>query len=266
MRQVAFFFSGAAIVFARLLQAVTVAGSLLPAVLVLVLSFSDESILYFPPQNWGFSLYRTVLSSPVWLATLGVSLKIGLCAAALALAIASPAAYAIARRGDLLSRCCEYLSLGPIIIPLTSYSVGLYFVFVKLNLVGSMLGLVLAHAVLALPVTIIALLTMLRRIPKDYELVAMSLGATRPRAIAGITARLLLPAFGAAFIFAFLTSFDDAVLVSFLGGTGVTTLSKAIFDSMQFSLDPSISAISALLMTATGLLVTAASLLRRPLQ
>jgi ABC-type spermidine/putrescine transport system permease subunit II len=90
MRQVAFFFSGAAIVFARLLQAVTVAGSLLPAVLVLVLSFSDESILYFPPQNWGFSLYRTVLSSPVWLATLGVSLKIGLCAAALALAIASP--------------------------------------------------------------------------------------------------------------------------------------------------------------------------------
>ncbi|SEC97830.1 ABC transporter permease [Bradyrhizobium erythrophlei] len=266
MRQTAFVISGAAILFARLLQAMTVVGSLLPAVLVLILSFSDESILYFPPQNWGLSLYRMVVSSPVWLSTLVVSFKVGSCAAALALVVASPAAYAIARREGLLSRCCEYLSLGPMVIPLTSYSVGLYFVFVKLHLIGTMFGLVLAHAVLALPVTIIALLTMLRRIPKNYELVAMSLGASRTRAIAGITARLLLPAFGAAFIFAFLTSFDDAVLVSFLGGTGVTTLSKAIFDSMQFSLDPSIAAISALLMTATGLLITAASLLRRPLQ
>ena len=266
MRRSAFFLSEAAIVFVRFLQGVTVAGSLLPAVLVLVLSFSDESILYFPPHSWGLSLYRMVLSSPLWLSALGVSFKVGLCAAALALAIASPAAYAIARRDDLFSRCCEYLSLGPMIIPLTSYAVGLYFVFVKLQLIGSLLGLVLVHAVLALPVTIIALLTMLRRIPKDYELIAMSLGATRSRAIAGITARLLLPAFGAAFIFAFLTSFDDAVLVSFLGGPGVNTVSKAIFESMQFSLDPSIAAISAILMIATGLLVTAASLLRRPLQ
>jgi ABC-type spermidine/putrescine transport system permease subunit II len=266
MRRLAFILSEAVIVFVRCLHAVTVACSLLPAVLVLILSFSDESILYFPPQNWGLSLYRMVLSSPMWLSTLGISLKVGLCAAAMTLVVASPAAYAIARRSDLLSRCCEYLSLGPMVIPLTSYSVGLYFVFVKLHLIGSMFGLIVAHAVLALPVTIIALLTMLRRIPKDYELIAMSLGATRPRAIAGVTARLLLPAFGAAFIFAFLTSFDDAVLVSFLGGAGVTTLSKAIFDSMQFSLDPSIAAISAILMTATGLLVTAASLLRRPLQ
>jgi ABC-type spermidine/putrescine transport system permease subunit II len=130
--------------------------------------------------------------------------------------------------------------------------------------VGSLPGLVLAHAVLALPISIIVLLTMLRHIPQEYEMIAMSLGATRPRAAIYITCRLLLPAFVAAFIFAFLTSFDDAVLVSFLGGPSVVTLSKAIFDSMRFSLDPSISAISALLMVATGVLIAVASLFRRP--
>jgi ABC-type spermidine/putrescine transport system permease subunit II len=265
MRRAAFALSWVAIALVRAMQAITVVGALLPAVLVLILSFSNESILYFPPHHWGLTLYRQVLASPLWLSALGISLKVGACAAAVCLITAAPAAYAIARRGDLLSRCCEFMSLGPMIVPLTSYSVGLYFVFLKLHLVGSFGGLVLAHAVLALPVTIIALLAMLRRIPKDYELVAMSLGATRLRATIGITARLLLPAIGAAFIFSFLTSFDDAVLVSFLGGPSVTTLSKAIFDSMQFDLDPSISAVSAVLMVATALLIAAASLLRRPL-
>jgi ABC-type spermidine/putrescine transport system permease subunit II len=264
MRRYAFPFSKALIGIVRAVQAATVIGALLPAVLVVVLSFSNESILYFPPHEWGFSLYRDVVSSSTWLNAIKVSFEVALPAAALSLAVAAPAAYVMARRNDLLSRCCEYASLGPMLIPLTSYSVGLYFVFLKLHLTGTWIGLVLAHAVLALPLTVIALLAMLRRIPKDYELIAMSLGATRTRAIAGTTVRLLLPAFAAAFIFAFLTSFDDAVLVSFLGGPSVTTLSKAIFDSLQFSLDPSIAAISAVLMVATGLLVSVASLLRRP--
>jgi ABC-type spermidine/putrescine transport system permease subunit II len=264
MRRAAFALSKVTLIAVRILQVAIVAGSLLPAVLVLILSFSDESILYFPPHHWGLSLYREVASSTLWRDAVGTSFKVAFLAAAVALTTVSPAAYAIARRNGLLSRGCEYASLGPMIIPLASYSVGLYFVFLKLHLIGRIEGLVVAHAVLALPITIIVLLAMLRRIPKDYELVAMSLGATRFRAVAGITARLLLPAFGAALIFAFLTSFDDAVLVSFLGGPSVVTLSKAIFDSMQFSLDPSISAISAILMVATGLLIAAASMLRRP--
>jgi putative spermidine/putrescine transport system permease protein len=247
----------------RVLQAGTVIFSLLPAVLVFVLSFSRDSILYFPSSQWGLDLYQEIATSPVWIGAIATSFKIGLCAAALALISAAPAAYAIARRPGLLAGICEYASLGPLVVPLASFSVGLYFVFLKLHLIGSFAGLVLAHAVLGMPVVVIVLLASLRRIPGEYEMVAISLGATRRRAAIDITARLLMPGFLAAFIFAFLTSFDDAVLVSFLGGPGVLTLSKAIFDSMQFSLDPAIAAVSALLMVATAALIAVASILRR---
>jgi ABC-type spermidine/putrescine transport system permease subunit II len=90
----------------------------------------------------------------------------------------------------------------------------------------------------------------------------MTMGAARARAWAGITARLLLPAILAAAIFAFILSFDEAVFISFLGGPGLVTLPKYIFDSVQFGVDPAITAVATLLMVVTAALMSGATVLR----
>jgi ABC-type spermidine/putrescine transport system permease subunit II len=75
----------------------------------------------------------------------------------------------------------------------------------------------------------------------------------------GITLRLLSPAIGATFIFCFIHSFDEATFVNFIGGPGLVTLPKAIFDSIRTGLEPLITAISTLLMIATGVIMMVAS-------
>jgi ABC-type spermidine/putrescine transport system permease subunit II len=105
---------------------------------------------------------------------------------------------------------------------------------------------------LGLPFVTIIAIAALGRIPVQLEIVAMTLGASRRRAVMEITLRLLAPAIAAGFIFAFLVSFDDATFVSFLGGPGLVTLPNAIFASLKTGLDPTITAIATILMLATA--------------
>ena len=94
-------------------------------------------------------------------------------------------------------------------------------------------------------------------------LVAMSLGASRARALIGITFRLTLPAILAAFVLAFLAAFDEATFVNFVGGPDLVTLPKAIFDSLRLGVDPLITGIATILMALTGITMMLAVWLRR---
>jgi ABC-type spermidine/putrescine transport system permease subunit II len=149
----------------------------------------------------------------------------------------------------------QTLGLSPLIIPGVAYAVAMYTFYAQIRLIGNPIGLVLVHAILALPFVIIIVGAAVNRIPRELELVAMTLGASRFRAMTGITLRLLLPAIGAAFVFAFITSFDEAVFVSFIGGPGLITLPKAIFNSVLTGIDPLITAVAAVLMVCTGIVM-----------
>src|SRR5690606_33522771 len=105
--------------------------------------------------------------------------------------------------------------------------------------------------------------TALLRIPRELDLVAMTLGASRLRAVIGITLRLLVPASAATAILAFLTSFDEAVFVNFLGGVGLVTLPKAIFDSVRYGVDPAITAIAGTLILLSGALLMLQAIIER---
>lgn len=255
--------SHAARLIAQSVQACVVIVALTPAVLVVALSFSAETFIHFPPRNWGLEQYRNLVASSDWFHAVVISFRVAIPAALLALAIATPAAFAIHRTALPGREWLEFTSLSPLLIPLSAYAVALYGVYLRFNLVGTFWGLVLAHSVMASPLALLIVGAALTRIPRELELVAMSLGASLLRARVGVTCRLLVPALCAGFVFAFLTSFDDAVLVTFLGGPGLTTLSKAIFDSLRFSVDPAITAISAVLMTFTALLIGVSMWLRR---
>lgn len=234
-----------------------------PAALILVLSFSGESSLRFPPRTWGFTQYESFLASDYWLASVGKSTMIALCAPLLAALVGVPACVALERSRMPLRGTVRLLGVAPLVLPGVAYALALYTFFVEADLAGTVLGLILADSMLALPFVVVIVSAGLRQIPRELELVAMTLGASAARATFGITLRLLVPSIAAALLLGFVTTFDEAVFVNFLGGGGVVTLPKAIFDSVRTDLEPLITAIAALLMVATGIVVFLATRWRR---
>jgi len=235
----------------------------LPAIVVVFASFSDGKVIRFPPREWGFAQYEHLFASQEWLDAVGTSFKVGIPTAIIACLIGTLAVYAIARTRLPGAGGLYFAGLIGLIAPASAYAVAMYGIFVKLHLLGSVFGLVLAHAVLAVPIVLLVVRAGIARIPIELELAAMSLGASRLRAWLGVTGRLLVPTLVAALVLAFLTSFDEAVFSSFLGGADVTTLPRAIFNSVRFGVDPVITAIATLLMLMTALLVVGTLLLRK---
>lgn len=247
----------------RLLLAATVLVLLVPAALIAVMSFSNEQFIHFPPRAWGLNQYRTLFSSDTWLPTIVESVRIGVPAAVISVVIGVTTVLVVHRTRFPARYVLEDVALTSLIFPISSYALALFGVFAQLDLIGTRTGVVLSHTVLAVPLVILVTGSALTRIPDELELVAMSLGASRGRAWIGITLRLLMPAVLAGLIIAFVTSFDEAVFISFLGGGEIVTLPKAIFDSVRYGVDPAITAIATLLMLATIVLVSASTLLAR---
>ncbi|RKS68369.1 putative spermidine/putrescine transport system permease protein [Actinomadura pelletieri DSM 43383] len=234
-----------------------------PIVCVVVLSFSNAEVLQFPPEEWGLRQYRSFFGSDTWIDAMVLSFKLATVSAAISLLIGIPAVFALYRSRLPLKGLFQAIGLSPLVIPGVAYAVALYTLFVQFRLTSNMVALVFTYAVHGLPFVLLILGSAMARLPAETELVAMTLGASRPRAMVGITLRLLLPAIGASYIFAFITSFDEAVLINFLGGPGTVTLPKAIFDNVKTGLDPNITAIATLLMAGTGVVGSLAFMLRR---
>lgn len=228
---------------------------LAPAVLTIVLSFSGDSFFAFPPESWGLRQYKQLFSSPDWLKAVRYSFEIALPVALICGAISVPTVVVMGRsrlpgRSSLLA-----LGMTGLIIPISAYAVAMYAVFAQFGLLGTYQGLVIANTVIALPLMLVVVAAAMSRIPRDLELAAMVCGASRLRSWLGVTLPLLVPALLAGGILAFITSFDEAVFINFVGGPGQTTLPKAIFDSVRFGVDPMITAIATLLMAATSALM-----------
>jgi len=234
-----------------------------PTVVMGILSFSNESFVSFPPGEWGLRQYREALGGERWMPALGRSLVVGLSAAALALVIGTLAVLALNRGSTRGRQALQALALGPLLVPSLAYAIALYIVFARLHILGSSGGLIAAHTVLALPFVVLVVNAAVARVSPDLERAAMSLGAGRFRALLDVTARLLLPALAAALILAFLTSFEEVVVTSFVAGIGYETLPRAIFDEVREGVDPAIAAVGMLLTGVTAVLLVGLSALRR---
>ncbi|MGI5157340.1 ABC transporter permease [Microbispora sp. CA-102843] len=246
----------------RAVLAVFLCFLILPALFIAVLSFASDPHIAFPPRQWGLDRYVEVFTSDTWLRPIGLSLTIAAATAAVTLLVAVPAMFALKRGKVPGGGVVESAAIAPMLFPVAAYAVGMYGVFAQFRLIGTFGGIVIAHAITAIPLVVILLSTAMDQIRPELELAAMTMGAARVRAWAGITARLLLPAILAAAIFAFILSFDEAVFITFLGGPGLVTLPKYIFDSVQFGVDPAITAVATLLMVVTAALMSGATVLR----
>lgn len=236
---------------------------LAPILVIVAVSFDRSTLFEFPPQQWSLRWYRALWDSRDWREAFALSFWLATGVTALSLLIGVPAAYALARGRFGGQRIVEFFLISPMVVPVIVLAIALYMLFAPLGLIGRPSGLLLAHTVLALPIVIVVVGAAFRRTDRAVELAARACGASFPRAFWHVSLPAVRPAVISAAAFAFLTSFDEVVLVLFLGGPKTATLPKRIWEAVKFELDPSLTAVSALLVALTVLALLVAELGRR---
>ena len=234
-----------------------------PILVVIPLSFSAGTYLSFPPPGFSFRWYENFLGRADWLGAASLSLWVGGAVMALATALGAPAALALVRsqfRGkDLLTG----FIISPLIAPVIIVAIGIYFFYARLGLVGNPFALVIAHTALAVPFVVINVSATLQGFDERLEQAAMNLGATPWRTFWQVTFPIIRPGVLAGALFAFISSFDELVVALFVSGTSAVTLPRKMWESIRFEIDPTIAAVSTMLIVLTGTLFLSAELLRR---
>jgi putative spermidine/putrescine transport system permease protein len=231
---------------------------ILPVLIVVPMSFSEARFLQFPPKEWSLRWYEAFFSSGEWMAASKVSLITALVTTVVSLPVGMAAAYAINSSSLRVVRTLQIVLLLPMMVPIILIAAGVFFVYARVGLISTLTGLILAHIMLALPYVIIALLAGLRNFDMSQEMVARSLGMNRFRAFMAVTLPQIKPSVVSATLFAFITSLDETVVALFVSGGDNQTLTKRMFTALRDEIDPTIAAISSLLILASLLLVVIA--------
>lgn len=235
---------------------------LAPIAIVVILSFSGAGYLQFPPHSLSLHWFARFLGDAQWQASLWYSLAIGSIACAVATAVGFFAAYAFVRGQFGAKKLLLSLLLLPIIVPTVITSIAMYFLSARLHLVGNLLWIGICHAVVALPVVLLILLSAMQGVDVNLERAALSLGAGPGRLLLRVVVPLAAPGIVSAALFAFLTSFDELIISLFLTGVRAQTLPVRIWNSLHLEIEPTIAAVSTFLIGVTGLVLLLDSLLR----
>ena len=234
-----------------------------PTLIVVPMSFSGSQYLEFPPRTWSMRWYAAYFSSSEWMQATATSLKAGLLTSLFATPIGVLAAYGLLVSRLRWAKLATAFLLIPIIIPVILVGIGIFYAYVKLKLVNTLLGLVLAHSVLAIPLVVLVVTSALKSYDMNQEMVARSLGASRPAAFLLVTLPQIRFAVISGAVLAFLTSFDEVVVALFVSGGENSTLTRTMFNALRDQIDPTIAAISTVMILVTSALLGLAQTLGR---
>lgn len=238
-----------------------------PMFIVLPMSLSSAASLVFPPPGYTLANYARFFSDPNWTEPLFNSLVIGVGTVCVTMLIAVPASFALVRHIFVGRALFNLLIMLPMIVPTIVMALGYYIYFGQLRLVQSYLGVILAHSCIATPMSTLILTAALKGFDRSVERAAMNLGASPFTTFRLITFPILRPAFAVAGLFAFIASFDEAVISLFISGRDKATLPRQMFNAVRQEADPTISAASSFLflLVLVGVLIwLAPQIMRRP--
>ncbi|WP_425104010.1 ABC transporter permease [Ancylobacter sp.] len=236
---------------------------LLPILLIVALSFGSSQWLQFPPPGWTLRWYEELFDDPEWIASFLTSFKIAAVVTVLSVGIGLMASFGLTRGTFRGRQALRALFLTPMILPVVVLAVALYAFFLRLHLNGTFLGFVLAHLVIAVPFSIIAISNALERFDRDIETAAIVCGASPLEAKIRVTLPGIRLGLISAAIFSFLASWDEVVIAIFMASPDLQTLPVRIYGTLRQDLSPVIAAVSTLLIALTAALMAAAALLRK---
>lgn len=234
-----------------------------PILVIMPLSFSSEPWFTYPLPGLSTRWYVDFFASPRWLSALGNSLGIGLAVTVLATVLGTVAALGLSRPDFPARPLVLGLIISPMVVPVVITAVGMFFFYNAVGLTNSYLGIVLAHTALAAPFTVITVTATLTNFDYSLTRAAAGLGAGPMTVFRRITLPLILPGVVSGALFAFVTSFDEVVVVLFVAGPEQRTLPRQMFSGIREQISPTITAAATLLIIFSVILLTTLEMLRR---
>lgn len=233
-----------------------------PTLIVIPMSFSGSDYLEFPPRELSLRWYENYFTSSTWMRATRMSLTVAILSMLVSTAIGTAAAYGLWVGKPRFKAAIWSLFALPIAIPVILLGVGSLFVFAKLGLVNTVLGLTLMHTAMALPFVMIVITSGLASYDMNQEQAARSLGATRWYAFATVTLPQIRFSVISAMLFSFFASFDEVVVAMFISTGSGATLNRRMFNALRDTLDPTIAAISTCLVAVSVLLIVVGQVAR----
>lgn len=261
-----------------------------PILMVIPLSFNVEpyftftkKMLSFDPSGYSLRWYDKILTfgmtnpdsirngswwsdawaNAQWIHAAKNSVIIGVSSTLLATALGTLAALGLSRPEMPFRRAIMGLLISPMIVPLIITATGLFFFYSKTGLAHTYIGIVMAHATLGIPFVIITVTATLVGFDHSLTRAALNLGASPVTVFRQITMPLILPGIISGALFAFVTSFDEVVVVLFVADYDQQTIPRQMWNGIREQISPTILAVATILVVFSIALLTTIELLRR---
>jgi putative spermidine/putrescine transport system permease protein len=241
-----------------------------PILVIVPLSFNAEDFFTFTPKMLaldpeGYSLkhYQDFFTNPDWQQALWNSVTIAPVATILATGFGTLAAIGLSQSHVPFKSAIMAILISPMIVPLIISAAGMYFFYSRIGLQGTYLGVVMAHAALGTPFVIITVTATLVGFDRSLTRASANMGADPVTTFFKVQMPLILPGVISGALFAFITSFDEVVVVLFLGSASQKTLPWQMFTGLREQISPTILAVATLMVAISIVLLTVLELLRR---
>ena len=225
-------------------------------------TFTKE-MLSFDPAGYSLRWYQEFLSSEQWMTSIKNSFIIAIFSTILSTVLGTLAALGLSRQEMPFKNLIMGLLISPMIVPLIISAAGMYFFYARLDLIQTYTGVILAHAALGTPFVVITVTATLIGFDRSLIRAASSLGADGVTTFFKITMPLIAPGVISGALFAFITSFDEVVLVLFLAGPEQRPVTIQMWSGIREQISPTILAVATILVAISILLLTTLELIRR---
>ena len=241
-----------------------------PLIAIIPLSFNAEPYFTFSkemvnldPEAYSLRWYKDIIHNKQWLHSAKNSIIIAFFATILATTLGTVAALGLSQSYMPFRVAIMGLLISPMIVPLIISAAGMFFFYSKIGLSQTMVGLILAHAALGTPFVVITVTATLIGFDHSLTRAAASLGSNPTNTFFKVIMPLVTPGMISGALFAFITSFDEVVVVFFLAGFEQRTIPRQMWAGIREQISPTILAVATLLVLLSILLFTAIELLRR---
>ncbi|MNO72335.1 Putrescine transport system permease protein PotH [compost metagenome] len=229
---------------------------ILPLLVVIPTSVTETTQIRFPPVGFSLKWFEEVFTSDIWLESFFKSVRVAFMTAI----CATLCGMALARVGtktgsQSLKTLIQVVAIAPLIVPVILLGIGIYDVQSRVNLLGTDIGLVIAHTILCMPLTFLVLGSAMSTVDVSLEQAAWTMGANNARTFLSIVIPSISTAVVGSLVISFVTSWDEAVLAMFQTDID-KTLPVTIYSFLKSGITPAVSAV-ATIVTLPVLLIAA---------
>ena len=237
-----------------------------PILAIMPLSFNSETFFSYPMPGFSAKWYvgeAGFFTNPRWTDALKLSVIVAVATTMLATFLGTFAALGLSRSNIPGRAAIMAVLISPMIVPVIISAIGLFFFYAYVGLNGTLIGIILAHTALATPFVVITVTATLMSFDRTLMRAGASCGAPPPTVFFKVVLPLILPGVISGALFAFVTSFDEVIVILFIGGPEQRTLPRQMFAGIREQISPTITAAASVLIVFSTILLVTVELLRR---